>query len=352
MQTTFISTLAASTAMRQSILNMQAQLADAQKEVATGRLADVGLSLGGQTGQTVSLRNEQSRLQTITNTNSIVSTNLSATSQALTDLQTTAQGVLNTLVSNSGSNPSAQAIQSQGASALQSLIAGLNTTSGNQYIFAGVNTDVRPIASYGGSPPSASKQAVDNAFQAAFGMSQSDPAVASISPSDMQAFLDNQFAALFQGPDWSSNWSSASDSTVKSRISPSELADTSVSANQPAMQKLAMAYTMLSDLGLANMSASTQQVVVQTASKAVSAANGDLTDLQAGVGVTQQRVSSANNRMSVQMNILATQDGNLEQVDPYTSATKVNDLQTQIETAYSLTAQLHQLSLLNYLPTN
>ena len=48
--------------------------------------------------------------------------------------------------------------------------------------------------------------------------------------------------------------------------------------------------------------------------------------------------------MSVQMNVLSTQIGNLEDVNPYQASTQVTDLQTQIETAYELTSQLSQLS--------
>jgi flagellar hook-associated protein 3 FlgL len=49
--------------------------------------------------------------------------------------------------------------------------------------------------------------------------------------------------------------------------------------------------------------------------------------------------------MSLQINILTSQDGSLENVDPYATATRVNNLTTQIETAYQLTAQLQNLSL-------
>ncbi|TPV98887.1 MAG: hypothetical protein USCAAHI_01686 [Beijerinckiaceae bacterium] len=53
--------------------------------------------------------------------------------------------------------------------------------------------------------------------------------------------------------------------------------------------------------------------------------------------------------MSVQMNILSTQIGNLENVNTYEVSTQITDLQTQIETSYSLTSQLQQLSLVKYL---
>ena len=61
MKSTFISTRAISEATRLSMVKMQSKLLVAQKEVATGRLADVGKSLGHQAGQTVSLRQEHLR---------------------------------------------------------------------------------------------------------------------------------------------------------------------------------------------------------------------------------------------------------------------------------------------------
>ena len=51
-------------------------------------------------------------------------------------------------------------------------------------------------------------------------------------------------------PNWSANWSSATDEVTSSRISTTDVIDTSVSANEDSLRKLAMAYTMVSELGL------------------------------------------------------------------------------------------------------
>jgi len=86
MKTSYISTSSLSAATRLSLSKTQAKLAEAQKEVTTGRLADVGASLGYKTGQTLSLRQEHARLTTIVDTNSVVSTRLTATQAALKSL--------------------------------------------------------------------------------------------------------------------------------------------------------------------------------------------------------------------------------------------------------------------------
>ena len=84
MKTTYISTQAASTASRLSILKMQTELAKNTKELSSGRWADVGLELGNKTGRTISLRQDYQRLDAIRDTNGLVASRLD-TSQAALD---------------------------------------------------------------------------------------------------------------------------------------------------------------------------------------------------------------------------------------------------------------------------
>jgi flagellar hook-associated protein 3 FlgL len=346
--TSYISTQSITSSLRQSILQMQSQLTASETEMTTGNYADIGLALGAQTGETVSLQAENSLLQTITDTNQTVGTRLSTTENVLSSLQSSAQNLLNSLIEGNGSTSNASTIQASGQSDLQDLISSLNTAVNGDYIFAGTNTSYQPITDYyaSGAPNQA---AVDTAFLAAFGMSQTSASVSTISGTSMQNFLDTQFASLFQGANWSSNWSSASSQTLTNQISENQTASTSVSANNVAFQQLAQAYTMIADLGTQNLNASAYGAVVNTAQGLLTSAISNLTDIQANVGQTQSNITSATNQMSLQMNILSTQVGNLESVNTYDVATRVTDLQTQIETAYSLTSQLHSLSLVDYL---
>jgi flagellar hook-associated protein 3 FlgL len=346
--TSYISTQSISSSMRQSILRMQSELAASQTEIATGNYADIGLTLGSRTGDSVSLQAENSLLQTITNTNQTVTTRLDTTQTILSGLRTSAQTLLNSLIEGTGSNTNASSIQASGQSDLQGLISGLNSTLSGDFIFAGTNTSKQPVTDYYATP-APNKSAVDSAYLAAFGMSQTSAGVSTISGANMQTFLNTQFAPLFQGANWSTNWSSASSQTLTNQISGSQTASTSVSANNPAFQQLAQAYTMVADLGTQNLNSSAYQAVTNTARSLVTSAISNLVELQASVGLVQSNVSNANNQMSLQMNILSTQIGNLESVNTYEVSTRITSLQTQIETSYSLTSQLQQLSLVKYL---
>ncbi len=346
--TSFISTQAISSSMRQSILQMQSELAASETEVATGNYADIGLSLGATSGEDVSLQAQTSMLQTLMTTNQTIATQLGTTTTTLSSLQSSAQNLLNSLLEGDGSNSNASTIQASGEDDLQGLISSLNSSLNGNYIFGGTNTGTEPVTNYYAAG-AANKAAVDNAFQAAFGMSQTSSSVSTISGTNMQNFLDTQFAPLFQGTNWSTNWSSASSQTLTNQISENQTASTSVSANNPAFQQLAQAYTMVADLGTQNLSSSAYQAVSSTAQSLLTSAISNLTDLQANVGMVQSDVTNANNQMSLQTNILSTQIGNLESVNTYEVSTRITDLQSQIEDSYALTSQLAQLSLVKFL---
>ncbi len=344
----YISTQSISTSLRQSVLQLQSDLSNVQTQVSTGNYADIGLTLGNQTGQSVSLQADNAFLQTISVTNSKASARLATTQNSLADLQSSAQSMLETLVGSNGATTDAATVQSTAAADLSSLISTLNATLNGDHLFAGINTSSAPITDYN-SPAAPNKASVDAAFSSAFGMPQTSAGVSGISGGAMQSFLDTQFAPLFQGANWTSTWSSANDQTLSGQIAPNQTESTSVSANQPAFQQLAQAYTMLSDLGSQNLSQAAYQAVVATARTTLTSAIAGLTNLQASVGLIQSSVSTANNQMSLQMNLLSTQISNLESVNTYEASTRVSELQTQIELSYSLTSQLQQLSLVKFL---
>ncbi|MGY6568320.1 MAG: flagellin, partial [Salinarimonas sp.] len=71
--------------------------------------------------------------------------------------------------------------------------------------------------------------------------------------------------------------------------------------------------------------------------------------VKARLGVSQNRVAAADERLSIQRDIINRQIVDLENVDPFETATRVNSLMTQVEMSYSLTARIRQLSLLKYM---
>jgi len=324
---------------------MQNQLANAEMELSTGQDANVNLTLGAADGYDISLQQQQSAMQAQTTDNNSAALRLNTTSTTLGDIQSTAQSFLTSLIQNQAGQTTASTIQASATTGLQSLISSLNLTLNGDYIFGGINTANAPITDYFASG-SANSTAVNSAIDAQFG---NPPDFSTTTSDQMSSFLSGTFAGLFTGSSWTSDWSSASSQTLTNQISTSDSQSTSVSANQTAFQQLAEAYTMVSSLGNQNLSLQAYQTVVTQAESLITSAISGLTDIQANVGVVQSAITNSNTQMSAQMTILSTQVDNLQSTDAYDVATKVNNLQTQIETAYSLTNQLKQLSLVNYL---
>ena len=336
---TYISSSSLTSPLRSSILQAQSALTQAQTEVSTGTYADIGLQLGGGTGQLLSLRSNVDSLNGYTQTNAVVSTRLSATNTALTSMLSTAQSLSATLTSAQSVGTPTTGLAAIAQGALEGLTGQLNTSAGGQYVFGGIATDTAPIAD-----STATSNAVESAFQQY--LTASNLGASTLTSDQMKSFLSSAgFTSLFSG----SSWSSASPQTMTTEIAPGQTTATSVSANQGTFQTIAQAYTMLTEFTGDNMSADAKAAVVSSAATLVGTGIAGLTNVQAGVGVAQTAISQASTQISAQTTLLSSSASNLDSVDPYALSSQVTQLQTQLEASYSLTSRLQQLSLVNYL---
>lgn len=347
MATTFISTKAITTTLRLSTMKSQVALSKATQEATNGRFADVGLTLGALAGRDVTLRAELLDAEKMVDTNALVAGRLDVAQQRVSELISTAQAFQKDLFAARNSANGGNIILPSAKANLGGLLATLNVTMDGQYLFGGINTSVQPVTDYAAG--SAAKSAIDAAFLAKFGFAQNAPAAANISAADMQSFLDTTFKAQFADPAWGTNWSTASDQVMSGRVSSTETINTSVSANEPAFRGLAMAYTMLSDLGAQNFNQATFQTVIDNATKVIGAAINNLAGVGAKIGTAQEQTTNATGRLKVQVDLLTSQVTTMEKVDPAEASVRVTDLRNQLEMSLALTTRIQKLSILNYL---
>ena len=343
MRTASISTASLVNAPRYNVNRMQKDLATLNQEVATSRLADVGLTLGARTSQSVSLYIDSSALSSLLDSNGGVTARLQQQQSALDTMRSGADSFMQTLIGAQTSGGSGTLVQAA-QSALASFTQTVNTSDGRDYLFGGINSATAPLANYDSGPGAA----VTAAFTAKFGFPPDDPAAANITGAQMSDFLNNEFDALFADPAWGTTWSSASDQVTTNRIDTATTVSTSVSANEPAMRKLAEAYTVIGYLGYNNLGSDAQQAILDKANGLIGSGDDGLVEIQASLGGVQNQVTDATNRLKTQQTILQTNINSLEGVDPAEAKVKIDTLTTQIEMSYSLTAKLLQMSLLNY----
>jgi flagellar hook-associated protein 3 FlgL len=348
MKATSVSSAGISNAMRYSQMRMQVDLVKAQKELNTGKVADTGLALGARTAQSVTFARDLDRLNAIIDSNGLVSSRLTSTQDALGQLTSQAQTLLSSLTGTTSGDLTNEITSNSGKATLQSLTSILNTSINGEFLFAGTNTDIKPLDDFT-APGSPAKAAFDAAFQSYFGFTQDSTAAANISAAAMDDFLTTRIEPQFFGAGWPANWSSATDQPIVSRIALNETTETSVSANTDGVRKLAMAASIVSQLISSNMSEEARKAVVSRATSLVGESLSDLGQTMAHTGIVQQRVTDANTRMNTQIDLFNRHILDLEGVDPYEAANRVNDLVTHIQTSFALTARIQQLSLLNFL---
>ncbi|MBK3397459.1 MULTISPECIES: flagellar hook-associated family protein [Methylobacterium] len=344
MTTSYISSLSLWNLPRSASGRLQAEIANATKEIADGRYADVGLAIGGQVGRSLSLRQSAAEIAALKDGNGLTASRINASQANLQQMQKAADARLATLTGL----PADQRVAAMAASAddtLATLTGLLNATSNGQSLFSGTNTGASPIRD--GAAAAAKTNAVA-AFQSAFGFPPSDARTADLTAAQIQGFLEGTVAAQFADPNWGTTWSQASSTAITSRISLTETVTTSVGANETAFRQLAEA-ALVSSLGMTGLSAEAQAVVSNRAMSLLSKGSAGLVSLQADLGRAQARITDANARLDAQSALVTKEIAGLEAVDPAEAKTRLNAATTQLQMSYSLTAQLQGLSLLKYI---
>ncbi|MEZ2222483.1 flagellar hook-associated family protein [Rhizobium sp. RCC_161_2] len=345
MKLSFISSTAIQNSMRQTIRQAQNEMTDASTEATTGVYADIGVSLGSGTASSVNLTRDVTRIDSILSSNSVVNQRMTSSQTALSDMSSQAQKFMDQLVALRGNNDgsSVQLTQQTATATLSSFVADANTMVNGEYLFAGTNTDVQPMTDNSSAATTAIQSALSD-YATAQGVAVSD-----LTGDQMKDFITNVAEPLVTSDSSWSDWSSASDQNMSSRISNSEVIESSTNANATGMRYLALSTTIANALMGQGLSQDALNAVTDQATSYARQAIDGLNDQASQLGLSQARLTDANTSLNAQKTILNTNIGDLTGVDPYEASTKVNSLETQLETAYTIVSKIQQLSLVNYL---
>ncbi|MET3853517.1 MULTISPECIES: flagellar hook-associated family protein [unclassified Rhizobium] len=374
MKSSFISSSAIQNAMRLTIRQSQNQMVQSAVEASTKMYADVGVALGVNTAKSIDFNREIDRIKSIKDSNSVVNLRLEMSQNGLGDLNSSADDLMAKLTALKGSE-SATTISvtlQQASSAFSTLMGTANSSANGEYLFSGVNTDVPPLT----DQSSAAISAMQTNLQAyASGLTNpvtgNPKTVADLDETDMKNFMTTFVEPMFTGdtlpagypvgapvptsgayvtnpPAWG-DWSSASNQNMTSRISNSEVVTSSTNANSDGMRYFAMATIMTQalagqGLGTAGM-AGLSDGAIDYAGRAVDG----LTGQQSQLGLSQERVTKSNDALDAQSTILQGKLIDLTGVDPVEATTIVKNMETQLQTSYTIISKIQQLSLVNYL---
>lgn len=344
-----VSTLSSHDLMRTAMARNQARLAQTLEELSTGRHADIGRALGGRMAAVLDMRSVLGDLTGLSGTNAIVAARIENAQAALNGVRQLGAGFIDVAISvrQSGSEPTL--LVADAKSRLGSILDMLSVTSNGAYIFSGLNSSEPPLDNYLAEPPGQARSAVIAAFTAHFGFAPDDPQVTTITPDQLNAYITGPFATLFGDPAWNQTFSNATHEVMRDRISHKDEIATSETVNEPGIRALFYALTLAIDCGIENMNADTRDVLSSLIVEASNKAVYGIVQQQSALGISQERLAQANERISLEKQTLEQRISGAEDIDPYEVSERLSLLMSRIEASYSVTARLQQLNLLNYL---
>jgi flagellar hook-associated protein 3 FlgL len=261
---------------------------------------------------------------------------------AMEQMSDSGQTLLNSLVALSGSSDSTslQVSADTAMSVMENFVSYANVSTNGEYLFSGINTDVAPLGDSFITDLTTDFNDRLSDFMSSNGISSA----ADISADQMQDFLDDYTSSF----DWA-DWTNASDNKMISRISTSESVATSSSLNADGFKNLALSSLITSQLATAGLSPDALSVVNTQVTTLAGLAVSGIDAERSSMGLSQERVEKANTAMQSQMDIINTQLTDLVGVDTYEASVRLNTLLTQVETSYTITSKIQDLSLVNFL---
>lgn len=334
MKLTSIGDLARGMVTRTRSVEIRSQIDTLTYEMSSGRVQDVSGHLGGDYSQLLDLDRSLARLDAFKIATSEARLFTDVMQQSLGKFSDSVSEVSASLLSFATSNQTVTHDQAsvEARNALDTMMSALNTRAGGRSLFSGTATDVSPLPTpntllgalrtelTGLSTANDIRQAAEDWFN--------DPA---------------GFEAVIYG---------GSDTTLAPmQISKNERINLRVTANNPefrnALRNVAVA-ALASDQTL-NLSPDVRTRLFRQVGVDLANSQAELVKLQARVGAAEARIEQAATRDAAARTSLEFSRNQLIAADPADTATRLNAVQFQLESLYTVTVRNSNLSLVNYL---
>ena len=316
-----------STALKSSMITLT-------DELASGQISDVATRLGGDYSYLSDIDYNLSRLGGYSVAASEASLFTGAAQLGLERMQKTAATLGAELLEI---NPiSIDTIRlhtgQQARVGLDTVLSVLNGSVGGRSLFAGIATDVSPMDS--------STTLIAELKNEVSGM---------VLTSQILQTIDDWFA---DGGGFKAAMYSGSDQPLAPiQVSTSEQVTLSLQADDPkfrsALRNMAVAVLATDpDLGL---DVDAQNALLHVAGEGLLNSENDLTRVRADIGYTEARIEEAKSRNAAAQTSLEIARNELLAADPYETASRLEEVQFQLESLYAVTVRTSRLTLLSFL---
>ena len=343
-----VASLTLRAASLQPLGRAQAQLAAAQAEMATGRLADPGRTLGARSTARAALEGALADTRATREALGVERARLQAAGEALTGMAGVADALVAGLVTAiSAPTDTVLRLTADDAAGLRSsAVAHANVRLGSTHLFGGTRTDAPPLADP--RTNAAARDWVREAFVGRFGHPPEDAATRLVDAASLRAFV-GEAEADFAATGFSAAWAGDPPGTRSVRLGPDEAMDVPVTHHDPALRDLVLASSLAAELGAAPLAGEARDALLEGALGIAGRAQSGLAEAAGRVGLAQERAARAGGTLSTRLLVTEAALGDLIGVEGIDAAARVSALVTSIETSLAVTARIERLSLVNHL---
>jgi flagellar hook-associated protein 3 FlgL len=311
---------------------LRGQVSRASQEVATGKHTDVGRALRGDFSPLLAIDASLSRLAAFRSNTSDAAFHTAAQQSALAGLSQLASGISTALLGVRDVSTAAQvdALGDDARGRLASAIGLLNTQAAGRAVFSGVTTDTAPLGS------------VDDMLIALQTAAAGATTAGQVSTAVNGWFADPLgFGAFYQG----------GTALSPAPIAMGEAAELSTTAMDPALRDTLEGFAMaaLLDRGVLAGNAEERAGLAAVAGQRLTATEDARTTLAARIGTVEAQIEAARTRNGAEETALGILRSDIGSVDPYEAATRLQTIQSQLESLYLVTVRVARLSLVEYL---
>lgn len=352
-----MSTQDALVSQRRVAADLSQRVSQAGTEAATGMKSDIYRSLGLRASEALTLRAGMERNESFISSNQMLASRLDFTSLTLRQTRESAQSFLELAVSNSEApTQTAGELQRAAQAALDRVIDGMNATFRGVPLFAGTNSASAPLQQWD-APHPVSGLSPRDVLADTIGAGIGDAADAADKVASLTDIFGNAYsdapvrfeASFFNGTSRQDTDENPAP-RVTARLDERTVLPHGIQANDPAFTDLLRGLSMIAATDpTAITDPEGYRVWVSSAVKAVSTGINGMIETESRLGGHQQTVDHTLKMQREREVLFNSQILSLEGVDPYEAATRLTNLQTQLEATYAVTSRLSKLSFLNFM---
>ncbi len=311
--------------LSQNVADLREQLKNTSQEAVTGRRADLTQHLSGRIGSAMLSQKALNDVASQAGLLQLRESRLDIAQQGLTRVATSVSGLSARMQSSigAGNDQEQAAVASDAGIALDSVLSALNVRHGERYVFSGDATSTTPFAG--------SEQLLADIRGIA--STATDAA-------DFEAQIDTYFNSPTGG------WQQGIFGGTASTSDPD-----GVTAVDPAITQLVsgLAVMAISEKGGSLPNGDARTAILDAASIRLASGETSVTNLRADLGVKQKRISDEQASLAIEKTVLTEAFNQMAGRDQYEAASELQQLESNLEASYLLTARLANLSLLNFL---